>query len=86
MASAKDVFAGLNAEFMKRCTRWLGKHVKAGAIRRMPPDMYLAILVGPLMEYTRLHLAGHTCTSPDQAVQELASAAWAALESVPVKD
>lgn len=79
VASAADVFAGLNAEFMKRCARWLGGHVKAGTVRRLPPDMYVAILLGPLMEYTRLYLAGQTCTPLDHAMQELASAAWTCL-------
>lgn len=81
VASAKDVFAGLNAEFMERCARWLGGHVVAGTVRRMPPDMYIAILLGPLMEYTRLFLAGQACTSPQRAMRELASAAWSCLEA-----
>jgi AcrR family transcriptional regulator len=79
MASAADVFAGLNAEFMRRCARWLALHVKAGVIRRLPPDMYVAILVGPLMEYTRLFLAGQTCTPLERAMQDLATAAWQCL-------
>lgn len=85
MASATEVFAGLNAEFMRRCARWLGVHVMAGTVRRLPPDMYVAILLGPLMEYTRLYLAGQTCTTLDRAMQELASAAWNCLEARPDK-
>jgi AcrR family transcriptional regulator len=81
MASAAGVFAGLNAEFMQRCARWLAVHVKAGNIRRLAPDMYVAILVGPVMEYTRLYLAGQTCTPPEHAMQELASAVWNCLEA-----
>ncbi len=81
MASAADVFAGLNAEFMRRCARWLAVHVKAGTIRRLPPDMYVAILLGPVMEYTRLYLAGQTCTTPEHAIEELGSAAWTYLKA-----
>ncbi|MEW6112177.1 MAG: TetR/AcrR family transcriptional regulator [Thermodesulfobacteriota bacterium] len=83
MASARDVFAGLNAEFMKRCAKWLAVHVMHGTIRRLPPDMYVAILLGPLMEYTRLYLGGHTCTPVEHATQELASAAWNSLKAEP---
>ena len=79
MATAKDVFAGLNAEFMRRCAQWIGWHVKSGTIRRLPPDMYVSILLGPLMEYTRLFIAGQVCTQPDHAVKALASAAWRCL-------
>ncbi len=81
MASAADVFTGLNAEFMKRCAQWLGAHVKAGTVRRLAPDMYVAILLGPLMEYTRLYLAGQTCTPMEFAIEELASNAWKCLEA-----
>jgi len=85
MASAKDVFAGLNAEFMRRCAKWIGGHVKAGTIRRLPPDMYVSVLLGPLMEYTRLFIAGQACTQPDNAVKMLASAAWRCLGAEPQK-
>jgi len=86
MASAADVFAGLNAEFMKGCARWLCVHVKAGTVRRLSPDMYVAILLGPLMEYTRLYLACQTCTPLEHAMQELASAAWNCLQAEPDKE
>ncbi len=85
MASAKDVFAGLNAEFMRRCARWLGAHVKAGTIRRLPADMYVSILLGPLMEYTRLFVSGHSCTQPDNAIEALGSAAWRCLGADPLE-
>jgi len=80
MASAAEVLVGLNAEFMQRCARWLSVHVKAGIIRGLSPDMYVAILLGPVMEYTRLYLAGQTCTPPEHAIQQLGSAAWNYLE------
>ncbi|MBI5250821.1 MAG: hypothetical protein HY912_15130 [Desulfomonile tiedjei] len=57
----------------------------AGTVRRLPPDMYVAILLGPLMEYTRLYLVGQTCTPLHHAMQELASAAWNCLEAEPDK-
>jgi len=85
MATAKDVLAGLNAEFMRRCARWLGLHVMAGTVRRLPPDMYVAILLGPLMEYTRMYFAGQTCTPLHHAMEVLASAAWNCLEAEPDK-
>ncbi len=81
MASAPEVLAGLNAECMKRCAKWVGIHVKAGTLRRLPPDMYVAILLGPLMEYTRLYLAGQTCTALESAMEHLASAAWNSLKA-----
>jgi AcrR family transcriptional regulator len=83
MASVKEVFAGLNAEFMKRCAQWVGGHVNAGTMRRLPADMYVSLLLGPLMEYTRLFLVGQTCTNPDQAVHVLGEAAWRCLGREP---
>jgi AcrR family transcriptional regulator len=85
MTSAPEVLAGLNVACMKRCAQWVGTHVKAGTLRRLPPDMYVAIILGPLMEYTRLYMAGQTCTALESAMEHLASAAWNSLKAEPVE-
>jgi AcrR family transcriptional regulator len=83
MASAPEVLAGMNAQFMKRCAKWVISHVESGALRRLPPDMYVALILGPLMEYTRLYLAGQTCTALESAMEHLAFAAWNSLKAEP---
>jgi AcrR family transcriptional regulator len=43
---------------------WLHREARAGRIRRMEPDLYSALLMGPLMEYARQRSGGITTTSP----------------------
>jgi len=43
---------------------WLRREALAGRIRRMAPDLYSALLMGPLMEYARQRSGGITTASP----------------------
>ena len=54
--------------------------VRAGAL---PPDLLIAILIGPAMSFAREHLAGHAASDMRRARRVLADAAWAALEGRP---
>jgi AcrR family transcriptional regulator len=85
MASTEKEFTRLNTEFIRRCSKWFGRHVKAGTLRRLPPDLYGAILLGPCMEYTGHYVSGISRTPIDEAIQEFASAAWRALAAEPDK-
>ncbi len=53
--------------------------MRAGRLRRLPPDLCSAILIGPCMEYVRQYVSGHARTPIDQAIQELGLAAWRSL-------
>jgi AcrR family transcriptional regulator len=44
---------------------WLRREVLARRIRRMEPDLYSALLMGPLMEHARQRSAGLTTASPE---------------------
>jgi AcrR family transcriptional regulator len=79
MASSKEEFYRLNTQFMRRCFKWFSRQVEAGALRRLPLDLYISVLIGPCMEHTRWYLAGHASMPMDQAIEALSSAAWRAL-------
>ncbi len=79
MGSTEEEVDCLNAEFLSRCAKWFARHVKAGRLRRLPPDLYGAILIGPCMEYVRQYVSGQARTPIDRAIQELALAAWRSL-------
>ncbi|MBI5572871.1 MAG: TetR/AcrR family transcriptional regulator [Desulfomonile tiedjei] len=81
MDSTDDDFAGMNTEFVQRCSRWFVRHVKAGTLRRLPPDVYLSVLLGPCMEFTRHYVSGRPCTPLDRAIHELGTAAWRSLKT-----
>jgi AcrR family transcriptional regulator len=79
MKATEEEFVSSNAVFFGRASLWLGRHIKAGSIRRLPPDLYVALLLGPCQEYTRMHLAGHARANPADIAQELADAVWRAI-------
>lgn len=86
MASRKEEFGRLNAEFFRRCSKWLGRHVKGGRLRRLSPDLYVSILLGPCMEFTRWYVSGYASVPMDEAIEALAGAAWRSLGLQPQTD
>jgi AcrR family transcriptional regulator len=89
MGGTDDEFNRLNKKFVLAISQWFARHVEAGVIRKMGWDMYLAILLGPCQEFSRLFLSGKNMSSIDRAVEELSRAAWNSLaakkEQRPVK-
>jgi AcrR family transcriptional regulator len=50
-------------EYREALGGWLREQVRAGRIRRMEPDLYSTLLMGPLMEHARQASAGLTTAS-----------------------
>ena len=50
-----------------------------GALRRLPLDLYWALIMGPAQEYCRAWLSGRVKTDPRLLLEELADAAWRAV-------
>jgi AcrR family transcriptional regulator len=69
----------LNRGFFPRVSAWMERHVRSGALRDVPPDLWEPLLLGPSQEFARLWLAGRTHISPRRAERELAQATWNAL-------
>lgn len=68
-----------NSAFLAAMARWFGEQVRAGHIRRLPRELYVAMLVGPCQEWARSYLKGHV-NAPDPALrQALAESVWRAL-------
>jgi AcrR family transcriptional regulator len=61
---------------LKRVETWMA----AGEIRSLPIPLLLAILHGPLHEYSRTWLAGRVPTAPIAHIDAFVAAAWAALQ------
>lgn len=80
MADSEGEFARMNADFMARMSAWFRKRIEAGGIRRLSPDLYPAMLLGPCQEYARLYLEGSHVTPVKKAAEVLAEAAWTALD------
>lgn len=79
MAAMETEFSRINDEFFARASAWFGAHIKAGAVRRLPADLYVALVLGPCQEYTRMYLSGRARAKPDEIADELAEAIWRAV-------
>jgi AcrR family transcriptional regulator len=73
----------LNRDFFPRVGAWMERHVRSGALRAVPADLWEPLLLGPVQEFARLQLAGRTRISLGRAERELAEAIWNALRTDP---
>ena len=69
----------LNRAFLAEARELLEPWFASGTLRRLPLDVFDAVLLGPCHEFTRHWLAGRAKTTIRSAERPLAEAAWAAL-------
>jgi AcrR family transcriptional regulator len=67
------------AEHFKRLMAVFKPWFKAGILRQMPYELYVAILLGPAQELSRHWLGGRITLDPRDAIEELSAAAWRSL-------
>ncbi|HRZ25258.1 MAG TPA: TetR/AcrR family transcriptional regulator [Spirochaetota bacterium] len=82
MWAVEEEFAQLNKKFFDTVGTWFRKGIQAGEIRKMSPDMYPPVLMGPCQEFTRMLLEGKTFAKQETAASELAESAWRAVKAV----
>jgi AcrR family transcriptional regulator len=75
--------AEMNRTLEARLHEWLDGQAAARRIRRMPADLYIALVIGPAQSYVRRWLLGSTATGPDEAIETLGEAAWRAVRAEP---
>lgn len=79
MGDTEEEFSRMNAGFFKAVSAWFRKHIESGDIRRFPPDLYPAIMMGPCQEYSRAFLSGQDVTPVEKAIEALGEAVWRAM-------
>ena len=83
VVSSEERIARLNGAFHQRVGAWLRPHVRQGRIRRLPRDLYPALLLGPCQEFSRAWLGGRVRADWEVAKRELTDAAWRMLGQTP---
>ena len=68
-----------NDRFVDRLFQWVETQVRARAIRSLPRDLFLAIVLGPAQTYARTSLEGRRRTPLTRARRALSDGAWAAV-------
>ena len=60
---------------------WFVPHVKSGALLELPTSMYVPLICGSTLEYSRFWLSGRNNRSPSDVASILAQAAWQSVKS-----
>ncbi len=71
--------AARNEVFFNRVSEWLRPHVARGTLRKVPVDVLVALVFGPIQTITRTWLRGGDAARLRAVAPMLADAAWAAL-------
>lgn len=80
ITQAEGVIGAMNQSFVAAMMSWLQPHIEAGAVARLPQDLYQPVLVGPLHHFSRQWLAGRATSSMAEAQGVLAKVVWNALQ------
>lgn len=72
-----------NRLFLRALRDRVVERAEGGEIRRMPLDVLVAIVLGPMKEYASQYIDGIAKSSPSRAARELGLAAWNAVRADP---
>jgi len=81
VAAVEEKIRIMNRKFFAEIRRWLEPHLKRGVLKRLPDDLYIAVIAGPSQEFARRWLAGRAKTDITQAAKVFADAAWISLRT-----
>jgi AcrR family transcriptional regulator len=76
-----QALAQLNKRFFDRLFEWVEAEKHGGAMRSLPRDLFLAIVVGPAETYARSWLEGRQRSPLNRARRALSDGAWAAVRA-----
>jgi AcrR family transcriptional regulator len=86
LAATEEPMRELNRAFLREARELLEPWFASGTLKRLPLDVFDAVLLGPCHEFTRHWLAGRTETTIRSAERSLADAAWDALRGEGARD
>lgn len=81
LGDAKENFKQQNSEFFKRVAVWFNKQIEFGHLKKLPPDIFVSILMGPCQAFSRQYLFHQACTAVETAAGDIAAAVWQALKA-----
>jgi len=79
--STKQELRELDSDFSQALYDWFVPHVRSGTLLKLPTDMYMVLISGSTLEYSRLWLSGRSEKSPGDVAAILSEAAWQAVRS-----
>jgi AcrR family transcriptional regulator len=79
MKTAEKSLAEANKKFVTAFINWMKPNMRSGALRRLPADLFVSLVLGPCQEYVRIWLEGKAFSGMAAAKEELAEGAWCAV-------
>jgi AcrR family transcriptional regulator len=74
--SAKQKLREMDRALSQSLFDWFVPHVESGTLQQLPTAMYVPLICGPTLEYSRMWLSGRSRKSPSDVSPILAQAAW----------
>ena len=78
--SAKQELREIDRALAQALSNWFVPHVESGKLQQLPTGMYVPLICGPTLEYSRMWLSGRSRKSPSDVSPILAKAAWQAVK------
>jgi AcrR family transcriptional regulator len=75
MTAAEETIGEVNREFLRDVDAWFEPYVRSGAVIRLPPGLFTAIVLGPAQMFARNWVAGRTSVTLEHAARVLGEAA-----------
>jgi AcrR family transcriptional regulator len=79
VAATRSAVDAMNRHFNSALLAWLAPHLQSGALRRLPPSLFYAVVLGPAQYVARQWVSDPSSGDLMDAGATLADAAWCAL-------
>jgi AcrR family transcriptional regulator len=81
ISSAEEEIRERNRTTFEQFHRWLEPHIESGVIRRMPKELYLALVMGPCHLFAQTWLAGEGKGDLPRVKKALSESIWQSLKA-----
>lgn len=79
--STRQELREMDRDFGQSLYEWFVPHVKSGELLELPTSLFMPLISGPTLEYSRLWLSGRSSRSPRDVAPILAEAAWQSVKN-----
>jgi AcrR family transcriptional regulator len=81
----EPVWSAANRHAFALLQQWIASHVAQGSLRPMPFEVWMAVVIGPVMQMTERWCRQADPVVPDELRRHLSRAAWMAVAAIPVE-
>lgn len=79
---AKQELRELDQTYREALTHWFAPHIESGALKHLHFNVYVSLISGPTLEYSRMWLSGRYPRSPETVSTVMGEAAWQSVRQI----